>query len=503
MKKTLQIVGIILLIIGMGYLVLNFVIKGKVKAALDKEAHRGKLNYTALHYDVFNNTFRVDSLNLYPRHDTIRVAHIAVQGLGYWAYLTKNTIKLGKISIDRPTIQIQKSSNAQNSGKHSLSKIAADKKLVVGELKISGGTFTLMKDTLKQLQLDDYNVSLERVETSSKTLEKKIPFTYQDYAIQGGALYYHASLLQTLKVDSLNLTKDEAVFRHLQWLPNYSRQDYIKVIPYEKDLMKINLQRLKIHDYQFEFEGKHPRFETSLVLLDSIDVNIYRNKLVKDDPREKKMYSRMIRELPLKLKIDSLQVIGADLSYEEVQEKTERTGKVFFKDMDIVGTDITNIHLEREDFPVTKLNIATQFYGVAPLNVQWQFKTNQLSDEFRIQGESHHIPADAVNLFFEPGMNLKAKGEGIQGLYFDFEGDSETAGGKYKMVYDDFNIQVLKDNGQKKSDFLSAIANIFVKHNNKTNDEPVEVSDVKRDKTRSFWNYFWNCTFSGLKKTML
>lgn len=186
--------------------------------------------------------------------------------------------------------------------------------------------------------------------------------------------------------------------------------------------------------------------------------------------------------------------------YKKIMEKW---GKCFFKHLNATGTAITNMDLESSKFPETHFHITSQFMGVAPLTVDWNFKINDHRDRFRIRGKGQEITADAINNFFVPGMNMKAKGDPIKILNFDFHGDQDTADGNFKMVYDNLKIDVLKKNGNKKNDILSDIANLFVKHKNRANDKSVEVENVKRDKKRSFWNYLWTSIFNGVKKTLL
>src|SRR5699024_9730860 len=184
-------------------------------------------------------------------------------------------------------------------------------------------------------------------------------------------------------------------------------------------------------------------------------------------------------------------------------KKTNRIGKVFFENMDIEATHLTNIDLDREDFPETKVNFKTRFMGSSPLKVTWTFQINQKADNFRIRGHGRHIPPEAINSFFTPAFNMKAKGKGVNDLYFDFYGNNKTAQGHFKMVYKDLKIEVLKKGGKERNKFLSFIAGIFVKSKKTSSDEQVDVSAVKRDIHRSFWNYFWQCMFSGIKKTLL
>src|SRR5699024_4544979 len=159
-------------------------------------------------------------------------------------------------------------------------------------------------------------------------------------------------------------------------LPNYSRKEYVNHIPYEKDLMNISIKQVQLKNYKLELNAPHGKLSSPKMILDSVDMRIYHDKRVAEPPPPKKMYSRMLRELPLKLRIDTLRAKVSYLSYEEMEKKTNRIGKVFFENMDIEATHLTNIDLDRDDFPETKVNFKTRFMGSSPLKVTWTFQIN-------------------------------------------------------------------------------------------------------------------------------
>ena len=105
----------------------------------------------------------------------------------------------------------------------------------------------------------------------------------------------------------------------------------------------------------------------------------------------------------------------------------------------------------------------------------------------------------AVNAFFKPAMNLKMDGK-IDEIQTSFSGNNSTMSGDFTMAYDNLKIDILKKDGTK-NDFVSFVGNIFVENNDKK--EAVKVDNLKRDKTKSFWNYIWSFHREGLKKAML
>ena len=73
----------------------------------------------------------------------------------------------------------------------------------------------------------------------------------------------------------------------------------------------------------------------------------------------------------------------------------------------------------------------------------------------------------------------------------------------FKYISNAFKLHVLKKDRERKNKVLSFLANIVVKNSSKNGGISKNVGEVKRDKTKSFWNYFWSCLEAGLKKVFI
>lgn len=503
MKKNIRIVIIVLLVPVAGFMVLHVVVKNKINTVLDKQVQKGNLTYADFSINLLAGSCSLDSLTYRFKKDSISADNLRIEDFSYWSYMTTDTIRIGKISVDHPIIKLHKKSKSDTTQKKgSKGKTQLKKAFKIEDIEIQNANLSMTNDTLIKLRLEQYSLHLDKIAFTEESLKQNIPFTYKKLELEGGRLYFHLNKLQDLTADHIHFKPRNAVIDRLKVIPNYTRKSYVEVIPYEKDLMSITINSLKLKEYQIDLNKPHGEFSVQKIVLDSIDADLFRDKTVNDDPRAKKLYSGMLRDLNLKLKIDSLQMLNTDLTYDEVQEKTGKTGEVFFKNINVLAKNITNMYLQTDDFQKTKVAIFCQFMGTSPLKVEWEFKINDPQDQFRIRGTGENIPPKALNSFFIPAFNMKAKGKGISRIDFDFYGNQNQAHGNYKMVYDDLRIEVLKDNKKKKG-FFTFLANIIVKKDNKQKEGAIQVSEVKRDNTKSFWNYLWRCIFSGLKETVV
>ena len=147
------------------------------------------------------------------------------------------------------------------------------------------------------------------------------------------------------------------------------------------------------------------------------------------------------------------------------------------------------------------ITISCQFMNASPMKVNWSFDTANMNDAFAISGNISDLPASRINPFIEPYLKVRATGL-ISDLIFDFKGTKRGIYGNLKMVNKDLKISVLKQTGEKDK-ILSAIANVFVRTDSGKYPESVEVEEVERDNTKSFFNLFWRGIEQGLKKTLI
>lgn len=496
-KKHIAILVLLAFAIG-AYLVLNTVAHRKIEQFLNKQVDKGNLQYKNFRLSLLRGNVTINEISYQKGSWAADAGQVRLTGFSYWRYLVHNEISVRQLLMDRPNIYISKKSDT----KKEQGKTSLNKEIKVKRLTIEKGSISCTKDTSQVLKVAGYDLEIHDITVNRETLQKKIPATYENFSLEVSELQYHLNELQELQVEHMQITDNEVEITSLQLLPKYTRQNYIQVIPYEKDLMSLKLDSLSIRQYRLQLNRDRPFFKAPEIVLTGIDFDIYRDKTVNDDPREKALYSKMLRNLNIGIDIDSILLKNANINYQELIKKDHDPGEVYFSELNASIKNITNIRLDRKDFPVTQIDIQSSFMGKSPLSVHWKFHINDPTDVFRISGKGFDIAQESINSFFIPAFNVKTKGT-VNEVYFNFGGNNTTASGDFQIDHEGFTVEVLKKNGKEKSGFLSWVANIFVKKGNKGEQVVKHIEEVERDKTKSFWNYFWSCIEAGLAKTII
>lgn len=354
-------------------------------------------------------------------------------------------------------------------------------------------------DGKQKLSVKNINASINDFLVNGETTKGKIPFSYKDYRIKTGDILFKVNEFYQLKMNELFANKEGWQFNDFSMLPLLSRQKFSKRIKTEKDWYHIKIAETKISGIDFKFTNNQPNVNINTIDFNGVEAIIFRSKFPKDDLSRKKMYSELLRSIKFPLLVKNLNVTNSYLQYEEDNINENPAGKLIFSDFNLKAQNLNS----NKGFHKTLVPISIQckFMKTSPMNVNWSFDTARNDDFFKISGNISNLPAENINLFVQPYLNITVQGE-IRQLNFNYSGNNTHIFGDMNMIHKDLKVSILDKETKQKKKFLSALVNLFVKSNSKKFPESVEV-DVRRDNTKSFFNLFWRGIEEGLKKTLI
>lgn len=495
-------IGIALLVTA-AVLVLNVVAEQKINTFFNKRIESGKLVHGNIDVGIVSGNVEIDSLTYVSPNLKLEMGTVKFKDVHFWDLLMNNKIVINGIYLDSPKIKRTKTKK-DTANEAPDGKMEFDQRIFVHSLEIENGTYIFLGAGEKDSSLYVSNISgkIDSIKINKTTLSQKIPFGHGTFSFTADSLYFDMDKYHELSIGDVLISTTDVALQDLFLRPKYSRSEFRKIVPYEKDMYHLKIGSFKIKNPLFRFNAENPVLKSPLLSIRNMKFKIYRDKTLPDDPRTKKMYSEMLRDLNLKLGIDKAKLQDVFIQYQERIKKDRPPGMVAFYDLNASIENLTNIHLNSENFPTTKLDIHTKFMNTSDLDVHWQFDVSNNMEHFTISGAVKNVPPKAMNSFFVPAMHVKANGN-IDVLYFNFEGNQRDAIGDMKMKYSDFSVTVLEEKGEETNAVLSFLANLFIKSNPKNGTVEVHDVQVKRDPTKSFWNYFWSCIEKGLKKSIL
>ena len=507
MKRSLKIATGILIGIGVlaiALLVANNILEKKIKTGIEDNLKKANTAFEKVDVKLLDRKAEVINPFIEIKGKTLKVDTIQLNDIHLWDYISNKEIIIGELLISNPAARIYKFKEQKKDSSKTGKDSGFKNPILIKKVKVNKGDLQIFeKDSSEhRLYAGVNSVNMENVRINQKTLTEAVPFNYELILLDVDSLFYDLDKQHKLALGDLRLDNNKVVIRDLKIIPKYSKAGHQQNTPIEKDRYVLDIDSIRLNNFNWSVQNDSLKFQDSYIQISGVDFEIYRDKLKKDDTSIKPMYSKMIRELPILLQLDSVSIDRAYLKYEENIREERNPGMVEFSNMRVDIQHISNIDLHREDFPRTRVIARANFMGTAPMEVNWNFNISNRNDRFRISGEMGNLAAEQMNKFLTPAMNIEARGE-ILSMYFDFAGNAYQAEGDMRLEYKDFKIEVLKKDGQNKNKIISAIANVFVK--NKALNEKANYKEIKvdRDRTKSFWNYFWNLIKSGALKAFL
>lgn len=371
--------------------------------------------------------------------------------------------------------------------------------LIVRKLSLKNSNITYDKEK-EPLAFHDLNATFNQIEATPKPNNQGLSFKIKDYFLTTRNFAYKTQFYN-MSVGLLKLNKNKVQINNFAMKPTVSRAQFIKMIPVERDLYDLKAGEITAEG-NWDLFSHHKFINASNVIIQSADANIFRSKIPKDDPKIKPLYSKMLRSVKVPMTVHNLDLKNSVLVYEEDTPESMGPGKLTFSKFNM---NVKNLNSAKTKGKPTKVDIKINcsFMNLSPLAVNWSFDVADHNDNFAISGNTSNLPASGINPFIRPYLHVTATSGTIQEMLFNFKGNPAGLHGTFNLKHKDLKIAVLNKHNHEKKGLLTAVVNVFIKSNSGNFPEAVDVENVERDPTKSFFNLFWKGIEQGLKKTLI
>ncbi|RNA61125.1 hypothetical protein D1631_03835 [Chryseobacterium nematophagum] len=475
----------------------NFQISGKDILFSDHEDYKiGDLALNTKSGELRNISVISNNSSLQERKINVSIDHIAFN-------LNKLKFINQKLNIDVKDLLVENSNGAIKESKLSRKDTKTDLKgvqfpVLIRKVTLKNANISYEKNN-QELKLNELNASLNNIEFTSKAKTGKLGINVKDYIFTTKNLGYNTTFYR-LSIMFLKWDKNSFHVDNFAMKPLVSRAHFVKMIPVERDLYDLKVEKI-FGEGDWNIFSQNKFIYVSQLTIQKADANIFRSKIPKDDPKEKLLYSGMLRSIKLPLYVKNLDVKNSVLVYEEDTPESVGPGKLTFSNFNMNVKNLNSAKMKGKP-TLVDIDINCSFMKLAPLAVNWNFDVADTQDVFTISGRTINLPARGINPFIRPYLHIMATGS-IQEMLFSFKGNPSGLNGSFNLRHKDLKVAILDKNNQEKKGLLTAVANLLVKSTSSKLPETVMIEGVERDPTKSFFNLFWKGIELGLKKTLI
>tara|TARA_R110000787_G_scaffold96415_6_gene199817 strand:+ start:5107 stop:6699 length:1593 start_codon:yes stop_codon:yes gene_type:complete len=499
-----SIIVIILLILS---IYANAIAKTKIEALIkDKMPAHIESTYKDLNINVLTGSVTVKEPSLLIKvkdssiiHTQLKMSSLVIGNISYWDYFINDKIHIGKLEFKElntihyknRTTKAADSSNTKEESKF-LNSIQIDK---INLENASAIIYDGRKDSLL-LSLTNTSLLIKDILIDETTSTGLIPFSYKKLKMEADSVFYKAGKYENIQLNQLLLEDETLTLNGFHYKTKYTKKDYSRLLTIERDYYDIEIADLIINEFAVGYlQNDSLFFKTHLIEVDNATAAFYRDKLIADDLKIKKLYSRAIRELPLKLTIDSISIKNSQVEYSEKVHLENPAGVLTIKDINAGITNISNTYSSPEK---TAIIVDGTFMKNTPIHVNWSFDVNDTSDLFRFVGYAGSLELSDMNVFLTPLLNARVRGE-VKETNFIINGNYNQSKINLSQDYNSIDLIILNKR-KTRNKFLSAVANVFINSESGDKNELFHnvTTDATRDKTKSFFNYLAKNLKNGL-----
>lgn len=447
---------------------------------------------------------------------------VDLSGIDVFSSLLGNELRISSIRIEQPDIAALKNPHADTSGGNNryssidstIYAAFSDQYTVleIGEFIIEEGhgIFTQSGDTLSSLrQLD---LALRDIRVDSASAQSGRTFLTDDISLDMSSFMFEMpDSLNIIAFNHLTVSSDEKAIGldSLQLIPRYGELEFARRNGSPIDRIDLTIPKIRFETVDFARFVDSARIYVRYGELSNPELEDYYNRGIEGGPpKYMPLPLNTFRNLTIPIKIDSLHVDNATISYAEYVGDTPKAGKVTFDEVEAVFRNISNYPEDKEEGLTTTLDARALVMGSGMLSAHFKFPMDTKNDFHEIEGRLDSMPMTDFNLMMEHVAFIRIDRGNLNSLEFEMRLNEDQSNGTVVMNYENLKISVLDKQSIQQRGLLenmaTFVANNFIVKENNTPETGMQAGRIQfeRDKSKSIFNYWWKALLSGIKDSI-
>lgn len=315
--------------------------------------------------------------------------------------------------------------------------------------------------------------------------------------------YLNQKKLQQLHFASFEASSMDSslIISDFHYSPTLEESEFLDNLRHRKTFFSVNSREMSSNSFNFYELYNSQKLLARELVVESPEMMIAENlKKARKEGKVPKMPNEMIKNLPIYVKVDEIEIHKADIVYNERSRNFQGTGSVYFTDTDVHIENVTNDSVYMTESTPAVIRAHTQFMNEGSLSVLMTVPL--LSDTFscEYQGTLGSMNAKIINEMLVPNANLGLRSGEVRRISFNAEVNNGVAKGEMLAKYRSFKVDIYSKNQKRRTIVGSWISNMVISKNNKKKKGTIYYESTPVD---SFMKVLWGGIRSGLKDTLL
>lgn len=452
----------------------------------------------------------------------ISLRSLKLDGINLDDVMNEKTMSFNSLVISTPVIEVYHNKRAYNKQKSKVTENLYQRiknhieKFSITKLVVEGGTVISydVKNKNRKTRFNDVLLRFHDILIDSTTQNATDRFLFAKRALLSMRNYATrtADNLYLFKIATLTVEAPKRLMtlNNVTLSSEFKEPKHQKGKFYQPELYDLSIPKVLVHNIDWWSFMNKERF-----IADDLDINNPKLKISFDrslpsKPSKSAFLNQLLMKLPTQVYLKKLNVRNLDLTYEEFNPDTDQKGTVYFSDVEINMSHITNMPQYIRQKGQTILNGSGNLMRKVPFTVRLSFdlvnhKNGNFSAGFNVSG----FDGSLVNSFAAPLGLFKVEKGRLENVKVHMQGNQFKTTGGILMRYNDLKLSIYeKEKDEQELDkrgVMGLLANTFViKNDNPQNNEaPREPTIEYQPKPNpGFSNLVWKTTLKGILQTI-
>lgn len=528
----LIIVVIVLGINTFASLYLNKMIKARVKTEIDKATNgEYKLLLGKMWLNVAGGSLTVNDVQFLPNFPekvyddsrySIAADKIIIENFSFWNFLRGKDLTFSRTAFINPEIKIYQSTvikvKDENDTiphifplykiiKSQVSSVTIDlieiKKSRLLIYRSYADTNAVFSGTDNDIRIKNFKVNEACERTNHIFFADKVEvaikeFAYQIkdlYALEGTGLY--ASYTDSIvTIDSVKL------------IPKFNKQHFSEKVGHQTDRIKLSSGKISFEKMNVKLFFERTWLLAGRLKINNLFIGAYRDKNFVRKERELKSLQRVIRDIPLLIKINEIHLHNSTVVYEELSPDAELAGKISFNRINGIIKGFSNDSIHYSSKSELKVDASAYFMDKAKMTSIYSFPLTTTQTIFTGSGKLHTMQFSVLNELMQNSAHIHAEDGTLDSMIFSINANNNRATGEMRFIYHDLKIEVEQKDSEKssfKAKMKTMVLNKFLlEEDNPSKGEEPRITQINyaRNPNRFIFNYVYNSLLSGIKPAL-
>jgi hypothetical protein len=508
LKWILILVAALIALLLVGGRVLSSYITKKVQSRFDDAG--GK--FEDLDVNLFTKSITIKNLEFLDSGNsdsvvanTAKVESLVFKNINIYQLIAKNALSMGDVLVTEGNVAINRAllaeDSAANDDEEGLLRLKIDR------IKFSNVAVSVVNDTTKEFS-GIVNGTLTGLKSSdSAGVSNLNSYTLKDLNIQMTKLIISSPQFYSIQIARVDASTHDnrLVIDSLHLIPKYTKFNFAQVVGKQTDRINTLIPKITIDGLQYTKAGDST-LVASKITIASGEVHSFRDK--REPFREtevKPLPIAALKSLDFGVEIDTIEISGLKITYEEFAPEGFEAGTVVFEDLNATLTNVRNRNEDgKPEYATLTANAKLMGEGLIDATFQLPYREDE---PYLAKGKIGKMSLDLLNPPLQNLAFIRVQSGTLHGLAFNFNYTDKASTGRVTINYEDLKIEGLKkEKSAVINDLKTFLINTVIK-NDKDKEVPLEKRtgkvDFERDRKRQIFNYWWKSLFSGIKSSVM